>query len=95
MQGEVIKVGSAVKVVDEVGVLHHDLVTANWSSERSTCANVVFLSADETKTDQYGRQSEHLSSCSHRDVTTAPGRYWFIEGDVKPETITTYGRKAA
>jgi len=97
MNGEIIRIGQAVKVVDEVGVLHHGLVTNNWSKLDvcSTCANVAFLSADESKTDQYGRQTEHLSSCAHRDTTTAPGRYWFIEGDVKPETIQHYGRKEA
>jgi hypothetical protein len=86
------KVGTAVKVVDEVGVLHHGLVTNCWGG---SCLNVAFLSADESKVDQYGRQTEHLSSCSHRDGTTAPGRYWFIAGEVKPETVQHYGRKEA
>jgi hypothetical protein len=86
-----------VKVVDEVGVLHNGLVTADWGTpgQPSTCTNVLFLSADEAARDQYGRQVERLSSCSHRDSTTAPGRYWFIEGEVKPETIQTYGHKVA
>ncbi len=97
MQGEVVKIGSAVKVVDETGVLHNGLVT-NWASESgpSTYINVVYLSVDPKAQDQYGRQKEHLSSCSHRDVTgDCPGRYWFVEGDVKPETIAYYGAKVA
>lgn len=93
MQGEVVKIGDATFVVDEVGKLHHGLVTENWGTEGSpsNCVNVVFLSADPAKRDQYGRQSEHLSSCSHRDMTTAPGRYWFVSGDIKPETTQSYG----
>lgn len=97
MQGEVVRIGSAVKVVDEIGVLHNGLCTANWGNDSgpSTCVNVTYLSADEAKQDQFGRQKEHMSSCSHRDTTTAPGRYWFVEGEVKPETIQHYGVKVA
>lgn len=86
MQGEIVKQGQAVKVVDELGVLHDGLVTANWGNDNqpSGCINVVYVSKDEKKRDQYGQQKEHLSSCSHRDMTSAPGRYWFITGDRKP-----------
>ena len=85
MQGEIVKQGQAVKVVDEIGVLHDGLVTANWGNDDrpSTCVNVVYVSKDPNKRDTYGQQKEHLSSCSHRDSTPAPGRYWFITGDRK------------
>lgn len=85
MQGEVVKIGDAIKVVDELGVLHNGLCEQNWGSDGqpSNCINVVWLSSDLAKTDQYGRQKEHLSSCSHRDFTTAPGRYWYITGERK------------
>jgi hypothetical protein len=97
MQGEIVKIGDAVKVVDEVGVLHNGICTANWGTpgEPSTCCNVLYLSADEKKSDVYGRQPERLSSCQHRDVGSAVGRYWFISGSVKPETISYYGEKIA
>ena len=82
---ETVKIGEAIKVVDEVGVQHDALCTTNWgndTTEKNTI-NVVFVSKDPAKRDQYGQQKEHLSSCQHRDVTTAPGRYWFKNGDRK------------
>lgn len=78
-----IEIGQHIKVVDEVGNLHDGLVTECWGQTvlkdgyRPTI-NVVFLSADAAKRDQYGRQSEHLSSCQHKTMTTAPGRFWYF-----------------
>jgi hypothetical protein len=84
-----VKVGDAVQVVDENGIEHTGLVTANWQNMAGEATydetqpvyialNVVFVSADSTKTDSYGRQTEHLSSCMHRSVAgTCPGRYWY------------------
>ncbi len=96
MSGEIVKIGQAVKVVDEVGVLHDGLCTNRWGQPDApqTCINVVFCSSDENKGDTYGRQKEHLSSCAHRDAAgSTVGRYWFIEGAVKPETIAYYGER--
>jgi hypothetical protein len=85
MIGEVVKIGDAVKVVDEFSVLHNGIITNVWTQpgQPSTVANVLYLSSDETKTDSYGRQVERMSSCSHRDSGSAHGRYWFVEGDRK------------
>jgi hypothetical protein len=88
MNGEVVQTGQAVKVVDEVGVLHDGLVTNAWgegSGNVQNCINVLFVTKDPNKRDQYGEQIERLSSCTHRDGTSAPGRYWYIAGDRKPE----------
>lgn len=82
MNGEVVQTGQTVKVVDEVGVLHDGLVTNAWGegdSNVQNCINVLFVTKDPAKRDQI----ERLSSCSHRDDTSAPGRYWFITGDRK------------
>lgn len=98
MSGEIVKLGQAVKVVDEIGILHDGLCTNRWGADDApqTCINVTYCSADASKNDSYGRQKEHLSSCGHRDSSgTTVGRYWFIEGNVKPETITYYGEKVA
>lgn len=84
-----ISIGDAVKVVDEVGVLHDGLVTQQWGQpgrvikdgENPPAINVMFLSADETKSDPYGRQIERLSSCSHRSMTTAPGRFYYFPNE--------------
>ncbi len=89
-----VQIGSAVKVVDEVGVTHDGLVTAAWGQNPNEAQeyddsedkvvhlaiNVVFVSADENKRDCYGRQTEHLSSCAHRSsVGACPGRFWYQE----------------
>jgi hypothetical protein len=100
MNGEKVKIGQAVKVVDEHGVLHDGLCENNhWGDTEptgpATHINVVFVSGDKGKRDDYGRQKEHLSSCSHRDNSDAPGRYWFIEGGVSKATLDYYGEKKA
>ncbi len=68
-----VKIGDVVLVADEYGVVRNGLVTNAWN----TTINVLFVSGDETKTDQYGRQIERQSSCSHKLHTTAPGRFWY------------------
>jgi hypothetical protein len=83
MNGETVTIGQAVKVVDEFSILHDGLVTNVWGPGPHTVANVVFLSSDEKKLDSYGRQSEHLASCSHRDSGSAVGRYWYVTGNRK------------
>lgn len=76
--------GMFVKVVDEVGVLHDGLVTNNWGDcdvedgKAGPTINVLFVSDDQSKTDQYGTQIERLSSCSHKLNSHAPGRYWYF-----------------
>ena len=78
-----IKNGDHVMVMDERSVLHDGLVTNCWASgptkdgEPGPTINVLFVTADESKRDQYGDQIERLSSCSHKLRTTAPGRYWY------------------
>lgn len=85
-----VKVGDAVKILDENSVEHDALVTANWGQQDANgvsqfeegkhgpCINVVFVTADKAKTDCYGAQTEHLSSIQHRDSPgVAPGRVWW------------------
>lgn len=75
-----IEIGSAVTVVDEVGVTHVGLVTAIHGEERDDwkpSINAVYVSSDLQKYDPYGRQVERLSSLSHQsNVGSTPGRYW-------------------
>lgn len=81
-----ISIGDHIKVRDEQGTLHDGLVSQQWGEPgrvikdgaQPPAINVLFVSADTEKTDPYGRQIERLSSCSHKSVTTAPGRYWFF-----------------
>lgn len=69
------KVGDAVMVTNEVGVLHHGLVTAVHGPQ---CINVVYVSADESKRDPNGRQIERLSSLSEKGALGAApaGRFY-------------------
>ncbi len=76
--------GMHVKVVDEVGTLHDGLVTNCWGNNEvedgkaGPTINVLFVTSDPTKRDQYGEQIERLSSCSHKLNSHAPGRYWYF-----------------
>lgn len=75
-----LAIGDAVTVVDESGVVHDGLVTAIHGEERDDwkpLINAVFVSADATKYDGYGRQIERLSSLSHESHPhAAGGRFW-------------------
>lgn len=73
MEQRTPKVGEAVVYVDPVGVKHDGLVTNQFGP---TCANVLWVSGDESRTDSYGRQVERMSSCSHASVNPAWGNYW-------------------
>lgn len=72
------KTGDHVVVVDELRIRHDGLITVYWGAEEpNMCANVVYVSADESKEDPYGRQIERLSSCQHKSgVGNENGRYW-------------------
>lgn len=89
-----MKIGDAVIVVDSFGKQHsgiltnifgqgtpeeHKAVYGSWP-----CANVVFVSDDERKTDQYGRQLERFTSFPHK--STMPGvngMYFLFPDEVK------------
>lgn len=80
-----ISIGDHVKVVDEQGRTHDGLVTQQWGQPGRVvkageypAINVLFCASDAEKMDSYGRQIERLSSCSHRSMTTAPGRFWYF-----------------
>jgi hypothetical protein len=66
-----------VIAVDSVGVRHEALVTNHWN----LTVNVVFVTADETKTDSYGSQVERMTSCVHKTLTSSPGYFWFWPGE--------------
>jgi hypothetical protein len=81
------KAGDLVEYVDENGHKHNAIVSAChgneanvWEKEDGTkvlpVINVLYVSADETKTDPYGRQIERASSVQHVAGTTAKGRFW-------------------
>ncbi len=82
-----VVLGDPVWVVDETGGGHMALVTAVHGPWRDVdgnpfvpCINVVYVSADPTKRDPYGQQTERMSSLQHYSVVAKsmprPGRYW-------------------
>lgn len=72
------KVGEAIKWHDPQGIEHDALVTAVWSP---TCINVVVVSKDESKGDQYGRQIERHTSQTHASSNRVHGYYWRFEDE--------------
>lgn len=79
-----VKVGDAVIFVDPYGKEHIALVTTSWGGTTvhpgddgpKPSVNLVFVSEDETKTDQYGRQIERNTSVVHQSNQSAHGMYW-------------------
>jgi len=76
-----VKIGDVVDLLDETGHQHRGLITQVWGpADSKPSINVVFVSLDETKTDQYGRQVERLSSLQHQStVGKQPGRFWWSD----------------
>lgn len=68
-----LEVGDPVIYVDPKGVDHNAIVTAVWSQ---TCINVVHVSSNSEKLDNYGRQVERQTSLSHKSVSGVHGQHW-------------------
>lgn len=64
--------GNHVVYHDERGTAHEALCTTDWGG----CINVLYVSGDVSKKDQYGRQIERESSVIHASDSSVHGRYW-------------------
>jgi len=73
-----VHVGDTVVWHESDGKALKALVTAVWGP---TCINLVVVSGDETKKDDYGRQIERRTSCSYKDQNRVHGFYWRFEED--------------
>lgn len=63
----------------------HGEVTQYDDGWFTPCVNLVFVVPDESKTDCWGRQKDHASSCSHVSQQRPPvGYYWCF-----PEELET------
>lgn len=71
-------VGEAVVFHDEHAVPHDALITVVHGA---SCVNLLYVSQDVAKQDQYGRQIERRSSCSRGSVVQAHGNYWRYQAD--------------
>ena len=75
-----VHVGDVVVYHDPVGGPHNALVTAVWSK---SCLNVVIVSADEAKTDPYGRQVERYTSLCHQGMNgLVYGNNWMFPDEI-------------
>jgi hypothetical protein len=73
LEPRVPQIGDPVVWHDSTGVPHNALVTAVWGP---TCINVVVVSSDKNKGDDYGRQIERNTSSLHKSVNQVHGFYW-------------------
>jgi len=74
-----MQIGDAVRYTDAHGKQHAAIVTQVWSppvGATQPSLNLVYVSPDESETDQYGRQIKRNTSVVHRDNQGAHGLYW-------------------
>lgn len=70
------EVGQHIVYFDEFGKPHVAIVTIWWGSTPSAACNLVFVSGDERKKDECGRQIERATSVVPRANQSAQGRFW-------------------
>jgi hypothetical protein len=72
-------IGETVIFVDSVGKEFPALVTNEfgaWGPENEPSINVVYISDDSARTDNFGRQLIRSTSVVHQSNQFAPGNYW-------------------
>jgi hypothetical protein len=71
-------IGKVVLFNDELRQQHYALINQCWSlsdkDNQPIYINLVYVSGDSTKTDQYGRQIERSTSVYRKDQNNAAGR---------------------
>ena len=73
------KVGDVIVFHDDEGKPHNALVTVYWGNPTEDyigCLNLVMVSGDESRKDQYGRQVERVTSIMHKSNMHVHGNYW-------------------
>jgi hypothetical protein len=79
---KLIKVGDAVIYIDERYREHNALVTSvHGEPDKRPCVNLLFVSDDESRRDQYGTQIDRRSSCVHRVNNSARANCWHFAGE--------------
>jgi len=80
-----LSIGSHVLFTDEHFVEHDALVTAIWGDpEKKPTINLLYVSGDDSKTDQYGRQIERPTSIQHAKDNSAGGYCWRFPDEERP-----------
>lgn len=75
-------IGKSVKFADPWGVTHEAFITYCFSvgdDDKPMCVNLVYVSDDNDKTDQYGRQITRHTSVMRRNEFTAHGIWFEVE----------------
>ena len=87
------KVGDAVIYHDEEGKPHNALIKAvwdnggDWTYDYPPLVNLVFISGDKARQDSAGRQTEIVTSLSHKHEHNVHGFYWRWEDEAPNEGI--------
>lgn len=79
-----LEVGHQVVYVDPTGAQIPALVTAIWGDPKGPavpCINLVYVSTDPQRTDNFGRQMERQTSLVHRSAQPAHGNYYMLPDD--------------
>lgn len=91
-----MKIGDPVIFIDSVRREHSAILTNIFGEVRTIqqmvngelvdvkqipCANLVFVSSDESKQDSYGRQLERATSCVHISSNSAGAYCWKFPGE--------------
>lgn len=86
---KMLHVGDVVIFHDDRGRQHNALITAVWSQQ---CVNLVHVSSDENRQDDYGRQIERPTSVEHVSRKAVHGMYFRLPDEpvneyVEPEEV--------
>jgi hypothetical protein len=83
-----MQVGDLVIYHDTKGQPHNALVTAVHGAGPNPCINLAYVSGDESRTDNWGRQIERQGSVVHKSSQTAHGQYWRRLGEKGKRPVT-------
>jgi len=92
-----VRVGQQVVFHDPIGAGHDALVTCVFSGRAGLCEgdvgdciNMVYVSGDAAREDDYGRQIERVTSIVHKSRMSAHGNYWrFPDEEPNPYVAPT------
>lgn len=78
--------GDHVKYVDEHRRVHNALLVRVFDNDKpdeypNPAVNLLFVTHDSNKTDQYGQQVERRSSVAHHSGTTVAANCWHRDND--------------
>jgi hypothetical protein len=70
------KVGDAVIFCDTKSIDHSAIITVVHGNTLNSCVNLAYISSDENKQDNWGRQMERAGSVQRVSITSAHGYYF-------------------